>query len=270
MPTTSWLYWPVGASVHDLLFVVALAPRDPFVMKFSLDHVIFFGRTWDECLGMYAIEESDLVGKRTLDCPGGPDALVAEGLKRGLDLHAVDPQYSDEPDVLEARGHQEITDAMKAWQEDPDHNWDQNEADEYERLKLEALDAFILSYRDNRDRFLPGALPNIPYQDDAFDLILSGHFLFAYASLDHGGLMSIDSLDLDFHIRSVREMVRVAPEVRLYPTYALSGPSRRQEYVEPIMEAMQADGHKVDLVRSNWVQANFMDFNDLIRIRRSG
>lgn len=269
MPTIFWRFLPDGGSVPDHWFVAVRHCRYAGPMSFSLDHVIFFGRTWDECLGMYALQESDLAGKRTLDCPGGPDALVAEGLQRGLDLYAIDPQYVDEPDVLEARGRQEITDAMKAWQDDPDHEWPQDEADEFERLKLQALASFLDSYKDNRDRFLAGALPNLPFEDNAFDLILSGHFLFLYASVEHGGLMSTEELNLDFHIRAVREMVRVAPEVRLFPTYATSGPSRRQEYVHPVMDAMKAEGHDVDLVPSNWVQGNFMDFNDLLRIRRS-
>ena len=238
-------------------------------MAFSLDHVIFFGRTWDECIGMYALQESDLAGRRVLDCPGGPDAMVAEGLQRGLDIQAIDPQYGDEPDVLEARGRHEITDSLAKWQQDPDKAFDQDKADEYERLKLEALDSFILAYRSNRERFTVGALPDLPFDDNAFDLILSGHFLFLYASLEHGGLMANDSLDLDFHIRAVRELVRVAPEVRLFPTYATTGPARRQEFVETVMEAMRADGHEVDLVPSKWVQAEFVDFNDLLRIRRT-
>ena len=41
-------------------------------MPFSLDHVVFFGRTWDESMGMYALEASEPEQHRILDCPGGP------------------------------------------------------------------------------------------------------------------------------------------------------------------------------------------------------
>ena len=237
-------------------------------MQFSLDHVIFFGRTWHECMGMYALEEADLTNRRVLDCPGGPDALVADGLKRGFDMHAVDPQYANDADVLESRGREEITDAMTAWQSDPEKAWDQAEADEYLRLKLEALDHFIQSYRDNKSHFTSGSLPDLPFKANSFDLILSGHFLFLYASIEHGGLMSHDQLDLEFHLAAIRDMIRVAPEVRIYPTYATSGPSRRQPYVEPVMDILRSEGHHVELVPSNWVQATFVEFNDLLLIKR--
>ncbi len=238
-------------------------------MGFSLDHVIFFGRTWDECLSMYALEESDLAGQRILDCPGGPDALVAEGIGRGLDIHAVDPQYAHEPDVLEARGRDEIIDSMRKWQEDPAQAWDQKQADEFTRLKLDALGSFITAYRSHRDRFIDASLPDLPFEDEAFDLVLSGHLLFLYASIEDGGLMSHDRLDLDFHVKAVRELVRVGREVRIFPTFATTGPARRQPYVEPVMETLAGEGFTVDLVPSNWIEGDFTEFNDLIRITRS-
>ena len=81
--------------------------------------------------------------------------------------------------------------------------------------------------------------------------------------------MSHGQLDLDFHVKAVRELVRVGREVRIFPTFATTGPARRQPYVEPLMEAIAADGFQVDLVPSNWVEGNFTQFNDLIRITRS-
>lgn len=238
-------------------------------MAFSLDHVIFFGRTWDECLGMYALEERQLAGRRVLDCPGGPDALVAEGLVKGFDMHAADPQYAFEPDVLLERGHAEITDAMKKWQEDPEQAWDQKQADDFMRLKLEALDSFVDMYRSNRDRYVAASLPSLPFEDGSFDLVLSGHFLFLYASLERGGLMSNESLDLEFHVAAVRELVRVGKEVRIFPTFATTGPARRQEFVQPIIDAMVAEGHLVELMPANWVEGEFTEFNDLLQIRRA-
>ena len=237
-------------------------------MTFSLDHVIFFGRTWTECLGMYALDEATLPGKRMLDCPGGPDALVAEGIARGLDIHAVDPQYAFEPEVLEERGRTEITESMKQWQEDPAQALDHKKAEEFTRLKLEALQSFIAAYRLHRDRFINASLPNLPFEDDSFDLVVSGHFLFLYASIDHGGLMSHGQIDLDFHLKAVRELVRVGREVRIFPTFSATGPARRQQYVEPVMKAIAADGLQVELIPSNWVEGDFTEFNDLICITK--
>ena len=238
-------------------------------MPFSLDHAVFFGRTWDECLGMYALKESDLSGIKILDCPGGPDALVAEGLTRGLDICAIDPLYDSKLEDLEARGRKEITDTMAAWQLDPDTAWGDHKAEEFKNLKLAALDSFIEAFAAHPERYIVGSLPELPFSDDSFDLALSGNFLFVYASVERGGLMSTDELDLDFHLESVRELLRVAKEVRMFPSFAVTGPARRQEFVDPVMEALRSDGHQVDLVPAQWVEGDFTEFNDLIRIRKA-
>ncbi|MDG2201742.1 MAG: hypothetical protein P8K80_11250 [Phycisphaerales bacterium] len=235
-------------------------------MSFSLDHVVFFGRTWDESIDMYALEEVDLQGRRILDCPGGPDGLVSEGLSRGLDITAVDPQYSDGPDVLEERGRREIHETVESWIADPETTKDLESMKEYERLKIEALESFIKGYRTSPDRYLTGSLPSLPFEDDAFDLVLSGHLLFLYSLKEHGGLMSNDSFDLDFHVAATRELVRVSREVRMFPTYAMFGETRRHDFVASVIEAIEADGHDVDFLPSRWVQEEYTEFNDSLRI----
>ena len=237
-------------------------------MPFSLDHVVFFGRTWDESMGMYALEASDLEQRRILDCPGGPDGLVSEGLARGLDITAVDPQYEDAPEALEQRGRTEIHQTVEAWIADPETGGDIERMREYERLKIEALESFITAFRSHPDRYVTGRLPSLPFDDDAFDLVLSGHLLFAYASKEHGGLMQDETFDLDFHLAAVRELVRVGREVRLFPTYAFFGPRRRHDYIAPVLDAIRADGHEADFIPSRWVQEEYDQFNDTLRIRR--
>lgn len=237
-------------------------------MPFSLDHVVFFGRTWEESMGMYALEPAALAGLRILDCPGGPDGLVSEGLARGLDITAVDPQYADDPGTLEQRGRSEIHQTVEAWFADPETGDDIERMREYERLKIEALESFIEAFRAHPDRYVTGQLPSLPFDDDSFDLVLSGHLLFVYASREHGGLMHDETFGLDFHIESVRELLRVGREVRLFPTYAFFGPRRRHDYIAPVLDAIRADGHEFDFIPSGWVQEEYDEFNDALRIRR--
>ena len=237
-------------------------------MPFSLDHAVFFGRTWEECLGMYALKASDLTGIKVLDCPGGPDALVAEGLERGCDIRAVDPQYDADVDVLAERGRKEIIETMEQWQRDPETAWGDEKARKFKDLKLSALNSFIAAFQKHPERYISGSLPDLPFPDDSFDLALSGNFLFVYASVERGGLMSHDDMGLEFHLESVRELVRVAREVRMFPSFAVTGPPRRQEFIEPVMDALRSDGHEVDLLPAEWVEGDFTEFNDLVRIRK--
>jgi len=80
-------------------------------------------------------------------------------------------------------------------------------------------------------------LPDLPFRDGAFDLVLSSHLLFMYA----------DRLDEEFHVHALREMVRVARgEVRVFPLLADSGALllglRRQ-----LMEALRGGGMEVEI-----------------------
>tara|TARA_Y100000589_G_scaffold118830_2_gene113048 strand:- start:17428 stop:18150 length:723 start_codon:yes stop_codon:yes gene_type:complete len=237
-------------------------------MPFSLDHVVFFGRTWDESMGMYALQAPDLGPLRILDCPGGPDGLVSEGLARGLDITAVDPQYDNSPDELERRGRREIHETVEAWIADPETGDNLERMRGYERLKIEALESFIDAFRSHPDRYVTGQLPSLPFEDDSFDLVLSGHLLFAYAARKHGGLMEKEAFDLEFHLASIRELLRVGREVRLFPTYAFFGPHRRHEFIEPVLEVVREEGHDADFLPSRWIQDEYTDFNDTLRIRK--
>ena len=57
----------------------------------SFNHVLFYGREYEEVLSMIALSQAELAGKKILDCPSGPDAFVAGASKRGFDLTGCDP-----------------------------------------------------------------------------------------------------------------------------------------------------------------------------------
>jgi hypothetical protein len=57
----------------------------------ELNEVVFFGRSWEESIAMYALDEADLSKRTILDCHGGPGGLVGGAIKRGYDITAVDP-----------------------------------------------------------------------------------------------------------------------------------------------------------------------------------
>ena len=52
----------------------------------------------------------------------------------------------------------------------------------------------------------------VPFEENAFDIGLSSHFLLMYTSLGY-----------EFHIQAIREMLRVCREVRIFPMVDLDG-----------------------------------------------
>ena len=81
------------------------------------------------------------------------------------------------------------------------------------RVRMTAMRAFLDDYAPGRaeGRYLDAGLPSLPFADGAFDLALCSHFLFLYSQ----------QFDAAFHVQSIRELCRVAREVRVFPLLAL-------------------------------------------------
>lgn len=70
---------------------------------------------------------------------------------------------------------------------------------------------------------------------DSFDLAVCSHFLFLYS----------EQLSARFHLESIRSLVRVAEEVRIFPLLELGAiPSR---HVESVVKRLRADGRQVSV-----------------------
>lgn len=93
------------------------------------------------------------------------------------------------------------------------YNWDfYKSIDELQEIRTRALMRFISDYpegvSEKEPRYVKAALPRLPFDERSFDIVLSSHFLFTYA----------DKFDLEFHLSSIIEMIRVSrKEVRIYP-----------------------------------------------------
>jgi len=77
-------------------------------------------------------------------------------------------------------------------------------------------------------RYLDASLPDLPFEDNSFDLALSSHLLFLYSK----------EFDLDFHVRALKEMLRVAPEARAFPLLQVGG--EPSPHVEGAIDAFTA------------------------------
>ena len=82
-------------------------------------------------------------------------------------------------------------------------------------IRMEAMGIFLEDFEAGKadGRYIAGGLPRLPFADRAFDLALCSHFLFLYTS----------QLGEAFHLEAVRELCRVAAEVRIFPLLDLDG-----------------------------------------------
>ena len=98
-------------------------------------------------------------------------------------------------------------------------------------------------------------LPTLPFPDASFDLALCSHFLFLYSS----------QLGASFHLSAIREMCRVATEVRIFPLLALGGCTSR--HLDRSVDDLRASGFAASIED---VPYEFQrGGNQMLRIRRA-
>jgi len=172
--------------------------------------IVPWGRNFDEYSRMFDLNASELC-LQILGCGDGPASFNFECNQRGGHVTSIDPLYCFSLETIQKRideTYEEVLGQTRTHQDK--FVWDIiSSPDELGQIRMEAMRRFLDSYeagkRDNK--YIPGELPVLPFPDRSFDLALSSHFLFLYT----------DNLTFDFHLASIREMLRVAHEVRIFP-----------------------------------------------------
>lgn len=203
----------------------------------QLSSVVFYGRSGEQALAMFNLEGGleQWRDARVLDCPGGPGSLAAR--LRGLvgEVVAVDPLYALPEEELEQRALADLERTLAGLRSGatlrPDFDL---EACREEHIQ--ALQTFLKDRRRHPEQYRNASLPALPFPDQSFDLVLSGHLLFAYAPLRDGGLSSSDTFDLAWHRRALSELCRVSRRaVHLYPAHTIERVARRHPYATALL-----------------------------------
>jgi SAM-dependent methyltransferase len=198
--------------------------------------IAFLGRSSATCLGNFALTLDDLAGSSTLDVGAGPGALAADANRAGHDVVACDPLYRLSHDALGLRGEAGLSVGRELIERDRSAFGSEGQAEALLADRRSALDTFLGDYASGRanGRYLAGSLPHLPFADGAFDRVLCGHLLFLYD----------DRLDLDFHRRAIRELLRVARrEVRLFPLNAFHG--EESALLRPVLDELRPEGYRL-------------------------
>jgi len=201
-----------------------------------LEQVIPWGRSFDEYRRIFDLSDEDLK-ERILGCADGPASFNAEATERGASVVSCDPIYELDAGQIERRVVECHDDLIEQVRQRRDlFVWDEFGTPEgIGRHRLAVMRRFLTDFEAGKGqgRYVTGALPELPFEDGAFDLALVSHFLFLYS----------DRLDLKFHRASVRELLRVAAEVRIYPLQTLA--AVRSAHVQALEEAADREGWDV-------------------------
>ncbi|MFE6054161.1 methyltransferase domain-containing protein [Kitasatospora sp. NPDC056446] len=166
-------------------------------------------RSFAEYRAMFTLTDGDLE-QRILDCPAGAASFVAEAGPLGIDAVAVDRQYADHREDLGLLVERETEFKRELLRkETAGYPWTwYDDADDMIRQWTANARLFRADIAARPDRYVAGSLPELPFADNEFDLVLSSHLIFSYGS----------RLDEHFHRAALLELARVARrEVRLFP-----------------------------------------------------
>lgn len=205
----------------------------------NLDDFIFIGRTCNEYMRMFDLRETDIAGKRILDCPGGACSFTAHAPSLGANAVAADILYELRGEVLAAKGAVDLDELRHGMiGAEDDYVWDEfGDVNGLIRTRHTALADFLQDYHANGSRYVTATLPHLPFADNQFDIVLSAHFLFCYAEI----------IGFDVHLATVKELLRVTEnEVRIFPLVSNGGVVH--QFLLELLAELESLGHKAEVV----------------------
>lgn len=207
-------------------------------MAITLSKIVPWGRSYEEYAAMFDLSTVDLQ-RRILGCADGPAAFNAELSRRGGQIISVDPLYGFSANAIRRRISATYDDILtQVRQSQDDYVWTAiASVEELGQIRLQAMESFLADYETGKraGRYVEASLPQLPFTDHQFELALVSHFLFLYS----------EHLSADFHMSSLRSLLRIASEIRIFPLLTLE--CTRSPYVNLVVDQLMRAGHTVTL-----------------------
>jgi len=203
------------------------------------------GRGLREYTDLFSLTVADLP-RRILSCADGAASFNAHWTKQGGRVVSVDPLYAEPLEEIRHRLKHGLAEILPQVKANPgNYVWNYYSSPEsLEAARITACDDFAADFEQGRrnGRYLPARLPSLPFPDDSFDIALCSHFLFLYSGQP--------AFDKDFHLHSVAELCRVAPDVRLFPLLSLR--NERSAFVDDALLWASSQGLTSDIMATNY------------------
>ena len=184
-------------------------------------------RSYAEYEAMFDLLE---LPESVLDCCAGGAGFTAEAAARGVDAIAADPAYDLEP--------AELVDAVRRSLPATSGIVDEHQGsfvwhwygtpERKDQYRIEAADRFLQDIAAAPERYVAAGLPELPFGDRRFELVLCSHLLFTWA----------DKYDRDWHETALRELIRVSnSEVRVFPL-VMQGAGDPVSYLPELLDSL--------------------------------
>lgn len=175
-----------------------------------------------------------------LDCCAGGSGFTAAAAARGVDAVALDPAYAMAPGELSEHVRKSNTGGTQMVVDNEDAfvwGWYGSRA-RRDELRAEAAELFVEDLTSHPERYVAGELPALPFADGRFELALCSHLLFTWAN----------RFPESWHLDALRELVRVAREVRVFPLVHQAN-AAPIPFLASLRSALEAEGVACEIRR---------------------
>lgn len=209
-----------------------------------MNKLVIWGHHVDEYMEMFDLKDSDLKGK-ILEFGCGPSAINAELAGKAGQCVSCDPLFSLDIDTLNSKVSLIVADMLeKVTQEKEKFDFSryENNLSELVEKRQSGLNAFFADYHRGKEekRYIGITEIKLPFKDFTFDYALSSHYLFA----------ELENQDLAFHVQAIRELARVAKEVRIFPLIDRHG--QPSSLLGPVLLDLQQHNYGVEVRSVNY------------------
>ncbi len=205
----------------------------------DLQNAVLWGRSLAEYRDIFSLTEADLQ-KKIIGCSDGPASFNCELTKRDGDVTSIDPVYHFTKEQIKNRIAQVYHEIIPQMETNRDaFLWSSiKSVKELGEIRMNAMNSFLEDYEAGKSsgRYVDGSLPTLPFGSEEFDLALCSHFLFLYS----------EQFSTEFHISAVKELCRVAKEVRIYPLIDLK--NRHSEHLDSVISWAKQSGYSVETI----------------------
>ncbi|WP_299800085.1 hypothetical protein [uncultured Maribacter sp.] len=225
-------------------------------MKFELDKAVPWGRNLQEYKEMFNLRNSDL-DKDIISFGDGPASFNSELNYLGKKCISIDLIYQFTELELKERFDVVKSQVMQQVRNNADNFIWKNikSPDELENLRINSMSDFLKDFSKGKKegRYIYHSLPDkLDFKGQKFDLGLSSHFLLLYPNLG-----------IDFHLKSINEMLRLCKEVRIFPILNLN--AEKSEMLDDTIKYFEKE-YSISIEKVNYeFQKNG---NEMLTIKR--
>lgn len=192
--------------------------------------LVLWGHSTADYQEMFALNDDDLK-KKIIDCYPGASSFNAEITEKHGHVVSVDTLYEMDKTAL-THYLDKVSETMqkKLEQNKEKFIWsNKTTLNELIKTRQQGIKKFLSDFEKGQKekRYVGDKMKWLPFANRTFQLALCSHFLFGYR----------DHFDLNDHITVIRELSRIADEIRIFPLIDSQG--EISSLVGPILLALQ-------------------------------